>query len=151
MEDMSQRARRGTGGGSRSPATGEIPRRRPAQTATSNVPSKARVTSSDPSDRGPELRCRNHGLRRGRESHGTYQGLNGPRCQSADFPAKETPGQRGWLVPNGRGVNEGTGAHVLWPTDLARLLRVERLLRKPGNSVAKAVSKDENLKVETAF
>lgn len=59
--------------GSRSPATGEIPRRRPAQTATSNVPSKARVTSSDPSDRGPEPRCRNHGLRRGRESHGTYR------------------------------------------------------------------------------
>lgn len=73
MEDMSQRARRGTSGGSRSPATGEIPRRRPAQTATSNVPSKARAISSDPSDRGPELRRRNHGSRRGRESHGTYR------------------------------------------------------------------------------
>lgn len=41
--------------------------------------------------------------------------------------------------------------HSVANTDLGRLLHVERLLRKPGNLVAREVSKDKNVKVETAF
>lgn len=83
----------------RSRVTREILRRGPAQTGHFKRLFQSCIISSDSSDRISELWCRNHGLRMGKESHGTYQGLDGPRCQSADFPEKEMPGQVGVARP----------------------------------------------------